>query len=181
MGREYDLSKIAFKGEKKFLSNMHPAPIVFDELAEEISLPPFNYDGKTYPSSEHLYQALKSDSLEWKEMVLATESGEKVKTLARKHLGKTYPMREDWEDVKLNAMRIAVTLKFDQNRELKDKLSEIKGEITEENCWGDTFWGTVDGVGENHLGKILMSYRDKDKIIKSAIEQTPSEYPKFKL
>lgn len=32
----------------------------------------------------------------------------------------------------------------------------------EENNWGDKFWGTVNGVGENHLGKILMRIRDNE-------------------
>ena len=32
-------------------------------------------------------------------------------------------------------------------------------ELVEGNTWGDTFWGTVDGKGENHLGKILTRIR----------------------
>lgn len=27
--------------------------------------------------------------------------------------------------------------------------------------WGDYFWGSVNGHGENHLGKILMDIRAK--------------------
>lgn len=33
--------------------------------------------------------------------------------------------------------------------------------LEEGNTWGDTIWGTVDGVGENRLGKILMRVRDE--------------------
>jgi predicted NAD-dependent protein-ADP-ribosyltransferase YbiA (DUF1768 family) len=31
--------------------------------------------------------------------------------------------------------------------------------IEETNTWGDTYWGVCNGVGENNLGKILMSIR----------------------
>ena len=33
--------------------------------------------------------------------------------------------------------------------------------LIEGNEWGDTFWGTCDGIGENHLGKILMRIRNE--------------------
>jgi predicted NAD-dependent protein-ADP-ribosyltransferase YbiA (DUF1768 family) len=37
-------------------------------------------------------------------------------------------------------------------------------EIIEWNNWGDRIWGkTYDGVGENHLGKILMKIREEHK------------------
>ena len=32
-------------------------------------------------------------------------------------------------------------------------------ELIEGNNWGDTFWGVCNGVGENHLGKLLMARR----------------------
>jgi predicted NAD-dependent protein-ADP-ribosyltransferase YbiA (DUF1768 family) len=31
------------------------------------------------------------------------------------------------------------------------------------NYWNDKFWGICKGVGENHLGKILMQIRDEIK------------------
>jgi predicted NAD-dependent protein-ADP-ribosyltransferase YbiA (DUF1768 family) len=33
-------------------------------------------------------------------------------------------------------------------------------ELIEGNWWGDTYWGVCNGVGENHLGKLLMKIRD---------------------
>ena len=32
-------------------------------------------------------------------------------------------------------------------------------ELVEVNSWGDTFYGVCNGVGENHLGKLLMKIR----------------------
>lgn len=32
-------------------------------------------------------------------------------------------------------------------------------ELVEGNTWGDRYWGVVDGVGENRLGKLLMERR----------------------
>ena len=31
--------------------------------------------------------------------------------------------------------------------------------LEEGNTWGDTTWGTVNGIGENRLGRILMKVR----------------------
>lgn len=34
--------------------------------------------------------------------------------------------------------------------------------IIEVNNWGDTYWGVCNGIGDNHLGKILMKIRDNN-------------------
>lgn len=52
--------------------------------------------------------------------------------------------------------------KFTQNEDLKAKLLATGNDILEEgNTWGDRVWGTVNGVGENRLGKILMRVREE--------------------
>ena len=52
--------------------------------------------------------------------------------------------------------------KFTQNEDLKEKLLATGNDILEEgNTWGDRVWGTVNGVGENRLGKILMRVREE--------------------
>ena len=160
----YDLSKIAFKGELKFLSNMFssaisiPASEPFLTLSKQLGIE--SEVSCLYASSEHFYQASKSLDPAWKVLVLSTDDGEKVKFFARKHLGKKYKMREDWDEVRVPIMEIAVFLKFFQSKELQKKLLSINGDIIEHNCWNDTFWGVCDGVGENRLGEILMTTRD---------------------
>jgi predicted NAD-dependent protein-ADP-ribosyltransferase YbiA (DUF1768 family) len=32
-------------------------------------------------------------------------------------------------------------------------------DLVERNRWRDTFWGVCNGIGENHLGRILMIVR----------------------
>ena len=74
-------------------------------------------------------------------------------------------MRSDWEDVKFDVMYDIVKAKFTQNEDLKRKLLDTEGYYLEEgNNWGDKIWGVVNGVGENHLGKILMRVRNELKI-----------------
>ena len=42
-------------------------------------------------------------------------------------------------------------------------------ELVEGNEWGDVFWGVCKGVGDNHLGKLLMEFRERVKKDESVI------------
>ena len=131
-----------FFNEYSFLSNFYECTV--------------EYNGLFYKSSEAAYQAQKCPFIANKfTNISASES---------KKLGKHVQIRYDWEDVKLSIMKEIVTNKFKQNPDLLEKLiSTGNAELSEENYWGDKFWGTVDGVGENHLGKILMEIREELK------------------
>ena len=66
------------------------------------------------------------------------------------------------EEVKYDLMVDVCYAKFTQNEDLKEKLLATGDEYLEEgNNWGDRIWGTVNGEGENRLGKILMKVRDE--------------------
>lgn len=143
---KYDLSKIEFKNEKRFLSNMYPAKIYLGEAGTIYNIPNIGEIislGITYDSSEHLYQSLKSESDNW-HRYLKNMSPEQTKTAARKCLKTllandrtTFLMRERWnEDLKLSAMEFVINLKFNQNKDLADLLIKIEGDIEERNCWG---------------------------------------------
>lgn len=59
-------------------------------------------------------------------------------------------------------MEEVVRAKFSQNPDLARRLVDTcPRELAEGNHWGDTYWGTVNGQGENHLGKILMKVREE--------------------
>ena len=133
----------SFSGEYRFLSNFWLAPVT--------------YEGITYPSSEHAYQAAKSLNPTIREVFFMLSSPSEAKKM-----GQQIIIRPDWEDVKINVMRDIVTAKFEQNEYLMRLLMETKGcQLIEGNTWGDRFWGECPvGNGRNELGKILMAIRD---------------------
>lgn len=130
-----------FFGSYRFLSNFFLCPV---EL-----------DGIRYTSSEAAYQAQKTlDTRIRKQFALLTPA-------AAKGQGRRLPLRRDWEQVKDEAMRQVLKAKFDQNPDLQKLLLETRPRHLEEgNTWGDTYWGTVNGVGENRLGELLMELRE---------------------
>jgi ribA/ribD-fused uncharacterized protein len=133
----------SFSGEYRFLSNFWMAPVT--------------YEGITYPSSEHAYQAAKSLNPAIREVFFMLDSPAEAK-----RMGQQIIMRPDWEDVRINVMRDIVTAKFEQNEDLMDLLMATKGrDLIEGNTWGDRFWGQCPlRTGRNELGKILMGIRD---------------------
>lgn len=140
-----------FRGEYRWLSNFHEAPIV--------------YMGKTYKTTEHMYQALKT--LDEKQR-LVIESAEKAGEAKR--LGddpNTCTMRPNWNIIRIKVMFMAVLCKFTQHADLAEKLLATGDAVLEEgNNWGDEFWGVVDGRGMNWLGTLLMTVRDMINIEK---------------
>jgi hypothetical protein len=130
-----------FFEEYRFLSNFYPAKVEFD--------------GLEYSSTEHAYQAAKTDDPAERRRIRETQKfGE------AKRLGKKVKIRPDWEKVKFEVMEDLVRQKFTKHKELKEKLLETGDQYLEEtNTWGDKIWGVCKGVGQNHLGKILMKIR----------------------
>jgi ribA/ribD-fused uncharacterized protein len=79
-----------------------------------------------------------------------------------KQIGKTVPLRADWEEVKVDAMYKAVYAKFSQNPGLKAQLFATGNRYLEEgNTWNDTNWGVQNNIGLNLLGQILMLVRSQ--------------------
>lgn len=133
-----------FRGKYFFLSNFYEAPVT--------------YKGITYRNNEAAFQAQKVSNFEkQKEFSNLNPSEAKKK-------GRHVRLRKDvdWDSVKTGFMREIVSIKFNQNEDLKIKLLATGDEHLEEgNTWGDKIWGTVNGVGENRLGKILMKVREE--------------------
>lgn len=147
----------AFRGEMAWASNMHECHIVFDDVnsnLEEI-FPQFKFDGLEYASSEHLYQSLKATNNTDKELIRTAPNAHHAKQLSR-----TIFARMDWDSVKVEAMRLALCLKFYQHPDLLLKLINTGNTpLVETNWWGDKFWGVCGGVGQNWLGRLLMELR----------------------
>lgn len=133
----------SFQGQYRFLSNFWPVEVVLDGVA--------------YPSVEHAYQAAKTHNEQQRhEIRNAKTPGD------AKRLGRRVDKRPDWDDVKLATMSRLLVQKFAHSA-LRAKLDATNGEsLIEGNTCGDTFWGVCRGVGENHLGKLLMQIRSND-------------------
>lgn len=134
-----------FKDNYFFLSNFYTCKLT--------------YDGLTYFNSEAAFQAQKTLDRNERIKFTAVRPGE------AKRLGRRLKLRTDWDDIKVSIMYDICLAKFTQNPELKKALISTGDMYLEEgNDWGDRFWGTVDGKGENNLGKILMKIRDELKV-----------------
>ena len=133
-----------FTGEYRFLSNFWSCYVPYEDIL--------------YPSVENAYQAAKCAHKDDRKRFLFCKASE------AKRLGQLIEMRSDWEDVKVSKMRSLVKEKFSRHLDLAKKLLETGDEeLQEGNWWGDKFWGTVNGQGQNMLGKILMSIRTELK------------------
>lgn len=133
---------VSFTGPNFFLSNFYPCEVGFE--------------GRVYQSSEHAYMAAKTTD----ENIRAYIAAQSTPSAAKK-VGRSIPLRENWNDTRIHYMRIILENKFG-DYELRDKLDSTKGcELIEGNTWGDTFWGQCPlGNGHNNLGKLLMQIRD---------------------
>lgn len=132
-----------FVGEYHFLSNFYPVQVWFE--------------GMGYPSSEHAFVAAKTNDMTIRRVIqrLATPN-------AAKQYGKKLRLRPDWHTYRLVAMENIVRAKFTLNQDLGLLLMDTGSvELIEGNWWNDTFWGTCNDQGENHLGKILMKIREE--------------------
>lgn len=140
----------SFDKENFYLSNFYPCPV--------------EYDGILYMNAEAAFQAAKT---------LDTDLREEFSLLnpsQAKRKGRHIKLRYDWEQVKRQEMKKIVRCKFEQNKELAEKLIATDPKYLEEgNTWHDNTWGvchcsrckSTDQVGLNWLGKILMEVRSE--------------------
>lgn len=131
-----------FDGKCEFLSNFFRCEVW--------------YGGNTYPSVEHAFQAAKTDDpIEKYNIRQAATPGQ------AKRLGRRATLRTDWEGAKLSVMETCLESKFQDKTLAKWLVETGDAELIEGNNWNDTFWGVCKGVGENHLGKLLMLIRKR--------------------
>lgn len=133
----------SFRGEYGFLSNFYES-VIF-------------YNGMVFMNAEAAFQAQKSIHPKMRERFCRLNGSQ------AKKLGRSVSLREDWNEVRIPIMRRILELKF-SNPQLKELLlSTGNEELVEGNTWGDKFWGTCNGIGENNLGKLLMEIRESIK------------------
>lgn len=138
-----------FFGQYRFLSNFHLCEIEFE--------------GLVYPSTEHAYQAAKTNNHELRDQVRHLPEP----NLARR-AGQMLPLVNGWNETrKFEVMEIITREKFFKHKALGKKLLDTGNlDLSEGNTWHDNVWGVCSckscgSKGANHLGKILMKIRDE--------------------
>lgn len=148
-----------FRDKYRWLSNFWKVPIFLDD-----ELIP-------YQSVENAYQASKTFNKVIRNTIRISTAGQAKKI--GQDLGQD--LRGDWSDtLRIETMRKLLHQKFDGRLpDLVQKLIQTQdAEIIEGNTWGDTFFGVCEGVGKNHLGKLLMEVRDLLHIEKDLIQKS---------
>ncbi len=148
-----------FRGKHAFLSNFYLCDFIWH------GWPPLT--SQQYRSAEHAFQAAKAVTVQERDWVAkAVTPGEAKKR------GRKVTLRENWDQQRIQVMKSILLAKF-SSPNLGDKLQRTgSAELVEGNSWNDTFWGVCRGVGENHLGKLLMSIRKEAKELNNGTNPT---------
>ena len=137
----------SFSGQHRFLSNFWSCCIAFD--------------GHSYRTVEHAYQAAKTLDMEDRRRIRNEASA-----AGAKKRGKHVELRADWEEVRVDIMRDLLRQKFGTEPLRSRLLRTGRAKLVEGNWWGDRFWGVCDGKGKNMLGQLLMEIREELRIAK---------------
>jgi len=133
-----------FKNKYDFLSNFHKCKVEFE--------------GITYPSSEHAYQASKTENFKAKKIIAKTLEAWETKIICNEF---KYGQTVGYQRQKITIMYNIVRAKFSQNASIRSQLVNTGSALLiEGNTWNDTYWGQCGNLGQNHLGKILMQIRN---------------------
>ncbi|MBR9800452.1 NADAR family protein [bacterium] len=140
------------KDEYGWLGNMSPYPV--------------SHNGKTYRTTEALFQALRFDDDEIIESIREQKSPMAAKMKAKKHRNRMVvePLSRD----DLDNMRLVLRLKLLQHPKLRTLLfatgdQEIVEDCTKRPRGSGLFWGAAEAnsqwIGENWLGRLWMDLR----------------------
>jgi len=118
------------------------------------------YEGKRYPTSEHLYQSMK-----FAHKPRIAEHIRTCSTLPRVAFNEAHKfqseVRPDWIQVNIQVMDFVLWHKFTQHHDLKRQLLSTGNANLIEDSKVDSFWGIgANGSGRNELGKALERLRD---------------------
>jgi len=172
---------VFFKVSEKFgeLSNMshrHMFQIVSTTETGEFAF------AEDFTSSEILYQALKFSEINAQRKITDNRNSISAKKLALSTRG----IRENWKELRIDAMRFALFSKFAHSKELISILFSTGNMQIVEKSYKDVFWGAKPMsenylVGENVLGTLLTEMRDsliQTKSFSSFLEPISEEFQK---
>ena len=120
------------------------------------------FEGETFLTSEHAYQAGKARKPEVRAWVLSAPSPALVAMAA--HGLYYWDITPGWSRKKFDRMRGVLRAKFTQHEDLKELLLTTGEARLIESATVDNevnrLWGEVNGRGRNMLGELLMELRD---------------------
>jgi len=120
---------------------------------------PIRLDGRTWPTSEHYFQAMKFASRATQERIRKARS---PMIAARMGRSRKLPLRRGWNSLRVRVMRQVVLAKFTQHQDLTVLLLGTGDADIVEHTSNDSYWGDGgNGSGKNWLGRILMETREE--------------------
>lgn len=121
------------------------------------------FEGETFVTSEHAYQAGKARKPEVKEWLMSAPSPALLAMAA--HGLYYWDISPGWSQKKFDRMRGALYAKFTQHDDLRELLLSTGTARLIETATVDNevnrLWGEVNGQGKNMLGELLMELRAK--------------------
>lgn len=122
---------------------------------------PFVFADIKWKTSEHFFLAHMFDPKRSKPLICSIIKAEKPMSAKNLAMSQKGYRRAEWEDIKVDVMRLAVLAKFHQNPDACEVLLASGLSAIEERAYNDSFWGTgKEGNGLNMLGKILVETRE---------------------
>jgi len=122
---------------------------------------PIEFEGKTYPTAEHAYQAGKAVKPAVRDWILSAPTPALAAMAA--HGLYTWDVVPNWASIKFDRMRKVLRAKFSQHADLAKLLIETGERRLVEagtvNNAVNRLWGEVAGSGQNMLGVMLMELR----------------------
>ncbi len=125
---------------------------------------PVRINGKTWPTTEHYFQAQKFIGTPFEEHICKLSSAREAFQFSREPKVQRW-IRSDWNTVKDDILKLALLEKFGQHADLQKKLIDTGDKRLVEHTSNDSYWGDGgDGTGRNRLGELLMEVRRRMKL-----------------
>jgi N-glycosidase YbiA len=132
-----------------YFSNFSPHPIFIENM--------------DWATVEHYFQASKFDDIILRKKIQQLDSPMKAAIEGR---NKSHSLRLDWEFIKEEIMKKALSAKFLQHPNLRVELLKTLDSVLIEDTINDNYWGNGgNGSGKNRLGILLMEVRREMRIV----------------
>lgn len=122
---------------------------------------PIEFEGETFATAEHAYQAGKARKPEVRRWLMSAPSPALLAMAA--HGLYVWDVAPNWSKVKFDRMKRILSAKFTQHEDLRELLLSTGTARLVESATVDNpvnrLWGEVNGVGQNKLGQLLMEVR----------------------